>query len=201
MNETTTERNILNAVEVLRHVHRETDTLIAELDDALGPKGWRSLNKKWLGLWKTGAQSGAPEGWLATVLHRFYANDAVPRKLILVAVHLKPSGGDPPVIAMAALSLDPNSTAMDLHAEEWDKWRMAAESGPWFTAAAGSTVDLEPEAMRQVVSKAVRGCGRLVPLCSVNKANLGELVVRPVLELVDRVPLKSATAGAGGDFA
>ena len=39
MSQSQTEQNILNAVQVVRHVHRETNALIAGLDSALAGRG------------------------------------------------------------------------------------------------------------------------------------------------------------------
>ena len=53
-------------------------------------------------------------------------------------------------------------------------------------------VELDGESMRRVVPSALHGRGRLVALCGLNKTNLVEMVVKPVLELVQSVPLKNA---------
>ena len=186
MSQSQIEQNILNAVQVLRHVHRETNALIASLDDALAGRGWQSLNKSWLGLWKTGAQLDGTDRWMATILNRAYAKPAEPRRVILVEIYLAPANGGAPVIAMAGLSLAPKSIAKNL----WDAggWEWP-ESGPWFNAA-DSVVKLDSESMRRVVPKALHGRGRLVPLCGLDKTRLVELVVEPVLELVQSVPLE-----------
>jgi hypothetical protein len=186
MSQSEIEQNILNAAKVLRHVHRETNALIASLDGALAGRGWQNQNKSWLGLWKTGAGLDATDNWMATILSRAYANPADPRRVILVEIYLAPANGGPPVIAMAGLSLAPESNANNLWDEGAWKWQ---QPGPWFDAA-DSVVKLDSEAMRRVVPKALRGCGRRVPLCGVDKTNLVELVVEPVLELVQSVPLE-----------
>ena len=91
-----------------------------------------------------------------------------------------------PVVALAGLTLGPKSMAKNLWAEEGWNWQ---QPGPWFNAA-DSVVKLDAESMRRVFPKALHGCGRLVPLCGIDKTNLGELVVKPVLELVQSVPLE-----------
>lgn len=184
MSESQIEQNILNAVKVLRHVHRETNALIASLDDALAGRGWQSLNKSWLGLWKTGAQLDATANWMATILNRAYAKPADPRRVILVEIYLAPANGGLPVIAMAGLSLAPKSIANSLWDDDGWHWQ---ESGPWFNAADS---ELNRESMQRVVPKALHGRGRLVPLCDLDKTNLVELIVEPVLELVKSVPLE-----------
>lgn len=183
MSQSQIEQNILNAVQVLRHVHRETDALIASLDKALAGRGWRSLEKSWLGGAQTGAQLAWPDGWMATILNRAYVKPADPRRVIVVEIYLAPANEGPPVIAMAGLSLAPAKNTWDGEGWEWP------ESGPWFEAA-DSVVKLDSESMRRVVPKALHGRGRLVPLCGVDKTNLVELVAEPVLELVQSVPLE-----------
>lgn len=183
------EQNILNAVKVLRHVHRETNALIASLDDALARRGWQILYPNtWLGLWQTGAQLNATDNWMATWLKRAYAKPDDPRHVILVEIYLAPANDGPPVIAMAGLSLPPKSTPNDLVRDDGIWWDNST-SGPWFNAA-DSAVTIERESMRRVVPKALHGRGRLVLLCGLDKTNLVELVVKPVLELVQSVPLK-----------
>lgn len=179
------ERNILNAVKVLRHVHRETNSLIVSLDGELAGRGWQSLsvNKNTLGLWWTGAKLDAPDGWMATILSRVYTNFAAPRRVILVEIYLAPEDGGAPVVAMAGLSLAPMSMAKNLMADGW-KWQ---QPGPWFNAVDGV---LNSESMRRVVPTALHGRGRLVALCDLDKTSLLELVVKPVLELVQSVPME-----------
>lgn len=183
MSQAQVEQNILNAVKVVRHVHKETNALIASLDGALADRGWQSLNKNWLGLWKTGAGLDAPDNWMATVLNRAYANVADPRRVILFEVYLAPPDGGPPVVAMAALSLALELPANKLWAEEGWHWQ---QPRPWFD----SVEELNTESLRRVVPKALHGRGRLVPLCSLDKTTLVELVVEPILALVRSVPLE-----------
>lgn len=85
---------------------------------------------------------------------------------------------------MAALSLGPKSMAKNLWDEDGWKWQYP---GPWFNAGDGV---LNRESMRRVVPTALQPRGRVVPLCDLDKTNLVELVVEPVLKLVQSVPLE-----------
>ena len=180
MSQSQIEQNILNAVRVLRIVHRETDALIARLDDALAGPGWQGLGI-WIGLSQAGAKLGWTDNWMATILNRAYVKPKDPRRVILVEIYLAPANEGPPVIAMAGLSLAPAMNTWD--GEDWE-W---PESGPWFNAVDS---ELNRESMRRVVPTALHGRGRLVPLCGLDKTNLDELVVKPLLELVQSVPLE-----------
>jgi hypothetical protein len=184
-----TEQNIINAAKVLRLVHRETNALIANLDEALAGHDWQNVNwqspnKNWLGLWMNGAQLGSPNNWMATLLHRAYTNPAEPRRVAVVETYLAPQNGRAPVILLAGLSLKPGSNAQEVFGKNWS-WELP---GPWFEGA-NSMVTIDAESMRKVIKTALHGRGRLVPLCSVDKTNLVELVADPLLELVNSVPM------------
>jgi len=188
MDPTEIEQNILNAVGVIRHVHQETNALLSALDDALAGQGWQSLNKNWLGLWKTGAQLNYTANWLATTLNRAYGHSGKPRLVILVEIYLAPADGGPPVVAVSGLSLVEKAKSSDLWSSG-DNWKWEASNArPWFSGAEADGA-IDTDAMRRVVGIALHGRGLLVPLCGIDKTNVTTLLVEPALDLIRSVPL------------
>jgi len=183
-------QSVLEAVRLVRGIHKDVCTMITSLDAHMNEKGWypteksRVTNELWHGLDR--------DVWLITAVYRIYKphpDSAETQKVAAIVVDFDPPQGyaEPVCLLLAARFPKPRKCK-----NIWDEWDAYANGQVLsFLSVSGKDGVQKLEKQRlndRLLPGADAGSAFVVPLCDINgEVDLESKVVRPLLGAVNEL--------------